>query len=65
MPDFTPQPPFDPRRYPVLLDLLGKEELERLVCPLPEDRRRYEAWQEEVRILCDWVTFLVSRSRTE
>ena len=29
-----PQPPFHPKDYPILLELLGSKEFERRVCPL-------------------------------
>ena len=39
-----PKPPFWPEDYPVLLELLGEEEFERVVCPLELARVQYQQW---------------------
>ena len=49
--DRWPQPPFQPKDYPALLELLGQEEFERRVCQLDVARERwdqqYSRWPPE------------------
>ena len=47
--DRWPQPPFHPKDYPALLELLGQEEFERQVCPLDVARERYLREEEGVQ----------------
>ena len=43
--DRWPQPPFHPKDYSALLELLGPEEFERRVCPLDVARERWQEWR--------------------
>ena len=44
--DKWPQPPFHPKDYTALLELLGPEEFEQRVCPLDVARERWRHWLE-------------------
>lgn len=44
--DKWPQPPFHPKDYADLLELLGPEEFERRVCPLDVARERLRERRE-------------------
>ncbi len=54
--DRWPQPPFHPKDYPALLELLGPEEFERRVCPLDVARKRWRRWQGGQQVLVRTLT---------
>lgn len=49
--DKWPQPPFHPKDYPALLELLGREEFERRVCSLDVAHARYREWASRQVVL--------------
>ena len=49
------KPPFWPEDYPSLLELLGPEEFERVVCPLDLARVRYRQWERGNEMIADKV----------
>ncbi len=50
------KPPFWPEDYPALLELLGPEEFERVVCPIDLAWVQYDQWLRGNEVIAEKVT---------